>query len=138
MSFQNQAYEFEYGAMYGWSLCVFTVIMAYSIICPVIAPFGELTPHSSSASPSSTVHIPNVFPPVAGLLYMMLRHLVDKHNLYFAYLPARIERRVHLGAVNQALTAPIISLIWLYFFSVLRTGQFSSVVLAGGAPMRTM
>lgn len=100
---QNQAYEFEYGAMYGWSLCVFTVIMAYSIICPVITPFG--------------------------LLYMMLRHLVDKHNLYFAYLPARIERRVHLGAVNQALTAPIISLIWLYFFSVLRTGFWAPTSL---------
>lgn len=38
---QNQAYEFEYGAMYAWSLCVFTVIMAYSIICPIIVPFGE-------------------------------------------------------------------------------------------------
>ena len=38
---QNQAYEFEYGAMYGWTLCVFTVIMAYSITCPVIVPFGE-------------------------------------------------------------------------------------------------
>lgn len=54
---------------------------------------------------------------------MVLKHLVDKHNLYFAYLPARIERRVHLGAVNQALAAPIICLIWLYFFSVLRIGQ---------------
>lgn len=57
-----------------------------------------------------------------GLLYMMLKHLVDKHNMYFAYLPARLDRQVHLGAVNQALAAPIISLIWLYFFSVLRTG----------------
>ncbi len=38
---QNQAYEFEYGAMYGWNLCVLTVIMAYSIICPIIVPFGE-------------------------------------------------------------------------------------------------
>uniref|UniRef100_A0A8C9ZUS2 Transmembrane protein 63A n=1 Tax=Sander lucioperca TaxID=283035 RepID=A0A8C9ZUS2_SANLU len=93
---QNQAYEFEYGAMYGWTLCVFTVIMAYSIICPIIVPFG--------------------------LLYMMLKHLVDKHNLYFAYLPARLDRQVHLGAVNQALAAPIICLIWLYFFSVLRAG----------------
>uniref|UniRef100_A0AAZ3RVH0 Transmembrane protein 63A n=1 Tax=Oncorhynchus tshawytscha TaxID=74940 RepID=A0AAZ3RVH0_ONCTS len=92
---QNQAYEFEYGAMYGWTLCVFTVIMAYSITCPVIVPFG--------------------------LLYLMLKHLVDKHNLYFAYLPARLDRQVHLGAVNQALAAPIICLIWLYFFSVLRT-----------------
>ncbi|KAM3602747.1 uncharacterized protein V6R79_010001 [Siganus canaliculatus] len=93
---QNQAYEFEYGATYGWNLCIFTVIMAYSVICPVIVPFG--------------------------LLYMMLKHLVDKHNLYFAYLPARVDRQVHLGAVNQALAAPIICLIWLYFFSVLRTG----------------
>nr|XP_046228845.1 CSC1-like protein 1 isoform X2 [Scatophagus argus] len=100
---QNQAYEFEYGAMYGWSLCVFTVIMAYSITCPIIVPFG--------------------------LLYMMLKHLVDKHNLYFAYLPARIDRHVHLEAVNQALAAPIICLIWLYFFSVLRTGFWAPTSL---------
>uniref|UniRef100_A0A8C2BZ81 Transmembrane protein 63A n=1 Tax=Cyprinus carpio TaxID=7962 RepID=A0A8C2BZ81_CYPCA len=106
---QNQAYEFQYGAMYGWTLCVFTVIMAYSITCPVIVPFG--------------------------LLYLLLKHLVDKHNLYFAYLPARLDRQVHLGAVNQALAAPIICLMWLYFFSVIRTGfkaatsMFTLVVL---------
>ncbi|XP_053700010.1 CSC1-like protein 1 [Synchiropus splendidus] len=100
---QNQAYEFEYGAMYGWNLCVFTVIMAYSVICPIIVPFG--------------------------LLYMLLKHLVDKHNLYFAYLPARLDHRVHLGAVNQALSAPIICLIWLYFFSVLRTGFWAPTSL---------
>ncbi|KAK0141489.1 CSC1-like protein 1 [Merluccius polli] len=93
---QNQAYEFEYGAMYSWTLCVFTVIMAYSITCPMITPFG--------------------------LLYIVLKHLVDKHNLYFTYLPTRLDRQVHLAAVNQALAAPIICLIWLYFFSVLRTG----------------
>ncbi|KAF3849750.1 hypothetical protein F7725_019469 [Dissostichus mawsoni] len=100
---ENQAYEFEYGAMYGWCLCVFTVIMAYSIICPIIVPFG--------------------------LLYMMLKHLVDKHNMYFAYLPARLDRQVHLGAVNQALAAPIICLIWLYFFSVLRQGFWAPTAL---------
>ncbi|CAJ1077152.1 CSC1-like protein 1 isoform X2 [Xyrichtys novacula] len=100
---QNQAYEFEYGCMYGWSLCVFTVIMAYSITCPIIVPFG--------------------------LLYMMLKHLVDKHNMYFAYLPARLDRQVHLAAVNQALAAPIICLIWLYFFSVLRLGFWASTSL---------
>ncbi|XP_037541322.1 CSC1-like protein 1 [Nematolebias whitei] len=93
---QHQAYEFEYGAMYGWTLCVFTVIMAYSIICPIIVPFG--------------------------FLYMLLKHLVDRHNLYFTYLPTRLDRQVHLGAVDQALAAPIICLIWLYFFSVLRAG----------------
>uniref|UniRef100_A0A9J7ZSR1 Transmembrane protein 63A n=1 Tax=Cyprinus carpio carpio TaxID=630221 RepID=A0A9J7ZSR1_CYPCA len=71
----------------------------------------------------------------AGLLYLLLKHLVDKHNLYFAYLPARLDRQVHLGAVNQALAAPIICLMWLYFFSVIRTGfkaatsMFTLVVL---------
>ncbi|XP_033846656.1 CSC1-like protein 1 [Periophthalmus magnuspinnatus] len=100
---QNQAYEFEYGAMYGWSLCVFTVIMAYSIVCPIIVPFG--------------------------LLYMLLKHLVDKHNLYFAYLPASLDKRVHIGAVNQAMAAPIICLIWLYVFSVLRTGFMAATSL---------
>ncbi|XP_056873099.1 CSC1-like protein 1 [Takifugu flavidus] len=100
---QNQAYEFEYGAMYAWALCVFTVIMAYSIICPIIVPFG--------------------------FLYMMLKYLVDKHNLYFAYLPARSEHHVHLAAVNQALAAPIICLIWLYYFSVLRIGFWAPTSL---------
>uniref|UniRef100_A0A1A7WRI5 Transmembrane protein 63A n=1 Tax=Iconisemion striatum TaxID=60296 RepID=A0A1A7WRI5_9TELE len=100
---EHQAYEFEYGAMYGWTLCVFTVIMAYSIICPIIVPFG--------------------------LLYMLLKHLVDRHNLYFAYLPTRLDRQVHLGAVNQTLAAPIICLIWLYFFSVLRAGFKTSTSL---------
>ncbi|XP_051544168.1 CSC1-like protein 1 isoform X2 [Myxocyprinus asiaticus] len=100
---QNQAYEFQYGAMYGWTLCVFTVIMAYSITCPVIVPFG--------------------------VLYLLLKHLVDKHNLYFAYLPARLDRQVHLAAVNQALAAPIICLFWLYFFSVLRTGFMAATSL---------
>ncbi|MGH0140417.1 UNVERIFIED_CONTAM: hypothetical protein FKN15_019966 [Acipenser sinensis] len=53
---------------------------------------------------------------------MLLKHVVDKHNLYFAYLPAKLDRKIHYGAVNQALAAPIMCLFWLYFFSVLRTG----------------
>ncbi|ELW49562.1 Transmembrane protein 63A [Tupaia chinensis] len=95
-SSQNQAFEYEFGAMYAWMLCVFTVIMAYSITCPIIAPFG--------------------------LIYILLKHLVDRHNLYFAYLPAKLEKRIHLAAVNQALAAPILCLFWLYFFSFLRLG----------------
>ncbi|XP_057586115.1 CSC1-like protein 1 isoform X4 [Hippopotamus amphibius kiboko] len=41
---QNQAFEYEFGAMYAWMLCVFTVIMAYSITCPIIVPFGLKAP----------------------------------------------------------------------------------------------
>ncbi|KAM5238851.1 CSC1-like protein 1 [Ctenodactylus gundi] len=93
---QTQAFEFEFGAMYAWMLCVFTVIMAYSITCPIIAPFG--------------------------LIYILLKHMVDRHNLYFVYLPAKLEKRLHFAAVNQALAAPILCLFWLFFFSFLRLG----------------
>ncbi|XP_024431927.2 CSC1-like protein 1 [Desmodus rotundus] len=100
---QNQAFEFEFGAMYAWMLCVFTVIMAYSITCPIIAPFG--------------------------LIYILLKHMVDRHNLYFAYLPAKLEKRLHFAAVNQALAAPILCLFWLYFFSFLRLGMTAPATL---------
>ncbi|KAM9612623.1 CSC1-like protein 1 isoform 1-T1 [Trichechus inunguis] len=93
---QNQAFEYEFGAMYAWMLCVFTVIVAYSITCPIIAPFG--------------------------LIYILLKHMVDRHNLYFAYLPTKLEKKIHFTAVNQALAAPILCLFWLFFFSFLRLG----------------
>lgn len=38
---QHQAYEFQFGAAYAWMMNVFTVVMAYSITCPIIVPFGQ-------------------------------------------------------------------------------------------------
>ncbi|XP_063300133.1 CSC1-like protein 1 isoform X1 [Pelobates fuscus] len=93
---QQQAYEFEFGAMYARMLCVFTVIMAYSITCPIVVPFG--------------------------LVYMLIKHLVDRHNLYYAYLPTKLDKKIHFTAVHQAMAAPILCLLWLFFFSLLRMG----------------
>lgn len=41
---QHQAYEFQFGAAYAWMMNVFTVVMAYSITCPIIVPFGLSPP----------------------------------------------------------------------------------------------
>uniref|UniRef100_A0A665VQS8 Transmembrane protein 63Ba n=1 Tax=Echeneis naucrates TaxID=173247 RepID=A0A665VQS8_ECHNA len=38
---RHQAYEFQFGAAYAWMMCVFTVVMTYSITCPIIVPFGK-------------------------------------------------------------------------------------------------
>lgn len=38
---QSQAYEFQFGLEYAWTMCIFSVSMAYSITCPIIVPFGE-------------------------------------------------------------------------------------------------
>ncbi|NWT69599.1 CSCL2 protein, partial [Prunella himalayana] len=106
---QHQAYEFQFGAAYAWMMCVFTVVMTYSITCPIIVPFG--------------------------LMYMLLKHLVDRYNLYYAYLPAKLDKKIHSGAVNQVVAAPILCLFWLLFFSTVRTGflaptsMFTFVVL---------
>ncbi|KYO23952.1 hypothetical protein Y1Q_0015915 [Alligator mississippiensis] len=79
------------------------------ITCPIIVPFG--------------------------LMYMLLKHLVDRYNLYYAYLPAKLDKKIHSGAVNQVVAAPILCLFWLLFFSTMRTGflaptsMFTFVVL---------
>ncbi|KAL0178594.1 hypothetical protein M9458_027488, partial [Cirrhinus mrigala] len=36
---KHQAYEFQFGAAYAWMMNVFTVVMTYSITCPIIVPF---------------------------------------------------------------------------------------------------
>ncbi|XP_075875004.1 mechanosensitive cation channel TMEM63B-like [Nelusetta ayraudi] len=93
---QHQANEFHFGAAYAWMMCIFTVVMTYSIVCPIIAPFG--------------------------LMYMLLKHLADRYNMYYAYLPTKLDKNIHSGAVNQVVAAPILCLVWLLFFSVVRAG----------------
>ncbi|KAG5831482.1 hypothetical protein ANANG_G00304170 [Anguilla anguilla] len=106
---RHQAYEFQFGAAYAWMMCVFTVVMTYSITCPIIVPFG--------------------------LMYMLLKHLVDRYNMYYAYLPTKLDKKIHSGAVNQVVAAPILCLFWLLFFSTVRTdflaptSMFTFVVL---------
>ncbi|KAJ8384747.1 hypothetical protein AAFF_G00198330 [Aldrovandia affinis] len=106
---RHQAYEFQFGAAYAWMMSVFTVVMTYSITCPIIVPFG--------------------------LMYMLLKHLVDRYNMYYAYLPSKLDKKIHSGAVNQVVAAPILCLFWLLFFSTVRTGfvtptsMFTFVVL---------
>ncbi|XP_072559809.1 CSC1-like protein 2 isoform X1 [Paramormyrops kingsleyae] len=106
---RHQAYEFQFGAAYAWMMSVFTVVMTYSITCPIIVPFG--------------------------LMYMLLKHLVDRYNMYYAYLPSKLDKKIHSGAVTQVVAAPILCLFWLLFFSTVRTGfvtpttMFTLVVL---------
>ena len=56
-------------------------------------------------------------------MYMLLKHLVDRYNMYYAYLPANLTKRIHSAAVTQVVAAPILCLFWLLFFSTVRTGE---------------
>ncbi|XP_063804320.1 calcium permeable stress-gated cation channel 1 isoform X2 [Pseudophryne corroboree] len=100
---RNQAYEFQFGLEYAWTTCVFSVAMTYSITCPIIVPFG--------------------------LLYLLLKHMTDRYNIYYAYIPTMLSPSLHAAASHQLLAAPILCIFWLLFFSVLRLGSTHPVTL---------
>uniref|UniRef100_A0A8C4GHZ9 Transmembrane protein 63B n=1 Tax=Dicentrarchus labrax TaxID=13489 RepID=A0A8C4GHZ9_DICLA len=104
---RHQAYEFQFGAAYAWMMCVFTV---HSVVLFATQKLFRL-------------------------MYMLLKHLADRYNMYYAYLPSKLDKKIHSGAVNQVVAAPILCLFWLLFFSTVRSGfsaatsMFTFVVL---------
>lgn len=102
-------WEFQYGQQYAWVLCVFAMIVAYSISCPLIVPFG--------------------------LVYLVLKHLVDRYNLYFAYKPSHISPSIHTTAINFVIIAVVFLQFNIVFFSYIRERSiqalsvFSTVIL---------
>ncbi|CAL8295514.1 unnamed protein product [Arctogadus glacialis] len=84
-------------------MCIVAVSMTYSITCPIIMPFG--------------------------LLYVVLKHMVDRYNIYYAYVPTRLSQRIHRAAIAQVVVAPILCIFWLLFFSVLRLGPMHPITL---------
>lgn len=54
--------------------------------------------------------------PVAGLVYMVLKHLVDRYNLYFAYSPSNISQNIHASAITNVIIAVFLPQISLFLF----------------------
>jgi len=63
-----------------------------------------------------------LFSVIAGLLYMLLKHFIDRYNIYFAYRPSKINRRIHMTAINFVITSLFILQLMLLVFIVLRAG----------------
>ncbi|KAJ3613008.1 hypothetical protein NHX12_019265 [Muraenolepis orangiensis] len=100
---RSQAYEFQFGLEYAWTMCIVAVSVTYSITCPIIMPFG--------------------------LLYVILKHMVDRYNIYYAYVPTRLSQHIHRAAIAHVVVAPILCMFWLLFFSVLRLGPTHPITL---------
>ncbi|XP_077477601.1 osmosensitive cation channel TMEM63C [Stigmatopora argus] len=100
---RSQTYEFQFGLEYAWTMCIFSVSVTYSITCPMITPFG--------------------------LVYVILKHMVDRYNIYYAYVPTKLNQRIHRAAIHQVILAPILCIFWLLFFSVLKLGAVHPITL---------
>ncbi|CAG4953895.1 unnamed protein product [Colias eurytheme] len=93
-------YEFPFGVHYAWSLAIFSITIVYSLACPLISPFG--------------------------LIYFILKHIGDKHNLYFAYGPSDMSGvgggRIHSTAVRLIRVSVLLLLINMAAWAGLRAG----------------
>lgn len=89
-------WEFPFGVQYAWMLLTFAMTMVYSLSCPLITPFG--------------------------LVYMVFKHLVDKHNLYFVYSPSNISQRIHATAINIVIVSIVMLQASFLALAILRQG----------------
>ncbi|XP_031560386.1 CSC1-like protein 2 isoform X2 [Actinia tenebrosa] len=91
--------EFAFGHQYAWMIVIYSVMAVYSITCPLVTPFG--------------------------LLYLILKHLVDRYNLYFNYRsPAYkyVDPSVHTTAVSITIISTFFLMLSILFFGVVQLG----------------
>lgn len=91
--------EFPFGIHYTWTLLIFTISTVYSLTCPLITPFG--------------------------LLYLCLKHHVDKHNIYYVYRPITMSgegQRIHASAVLMVRVSIALLQLIMAGFALLRGG----------------
>lgn len=91
--------EFAFGINYAWTLLIFTVTTTYSLVCPLITPFG--------------------------LLYLIMKHIGDRHNLYFAYRPSYMGtegKYIHNSAIKMVRVGVALMQATLAGLAVLRGG----------------
>ncbi|KAL3289583.1 hypothetical protein HHI36_022996 [Cryptolaemus montrouzieri] len=92
--------EFPFGIHYAWTLLIYTVCTVYSLSCPLITPFG--------------------------LLYLILKHFVDKYNIYYVYRPITMcgeGQAIHGDAVKMVRVSVLLLQLIMSVFFYIRGGM---------------
>ena len=63
----------------------------------------------------------NVYGLISGLLYMCFKHVVDRHNIYYAAKPTKMTCEPHQRAVNFVHTGVVLLQLNIVAFTMLRT-----------------
>lgn len=95
--------EFSVGLQHTTVLLIFSVVMTYSISCPLIAP--------------------------AGLCYMIVKHSVDHYNLYYSYFTKKVDKDMQSTVVIFVKVALLLMLFQttVAIYSRTGTGYFSLI-----------
>jgi len=84
-------FEFRFGEEYAKLLTVFAMVMLFSTSSPLINP--------------------------VGLLFFILKYMVDKHNLAWVYNPSEIDLNVHRAAINFVIFSVGFIQLYMTFLS---------------------
>lgn len=96
---------FPFGIHYAWMVMVFTMSTVYSLACPLIMPFA--------------------------MTYLLLKHFVDKHNLFFAFAPSNMISqgsggKIHSTAVTMTKFSVILLLSIMAALAFIREGKINA------------
>ncbi|XP_015924374.2 CSC1-like protein 2 [Parasteatoda tepidariorum] len=104
-------WEFEFGVQYAYYLLIFSVVIIYSVLCPLITPFG--------------------------LVYVCLKHFIDRYNIFYVYGPSKISRNIHATAINCVVMSIILMQMCIFFFLYLRNGWMQMSIVSLGICLMT-
>jgi len=88
-------YEFRFGDHYARMMLIFAMVTMFSMSCPLITPFG--------------------------LLYFLLKHLVDRHNLAFVYTRSKVNNKMHATAIKLVIMSVTLLQVFMVVFSFMRS-----------------
>lgn len=89
-------WDFSIGVRYPRFLLIFAMVVTYSVSCPLIT--------------------------VAGLVYMGIKHLIDRYNIYYVYNPSKINSNIHSTAIMFVHIAFLMMQAQIFTVTLVRTG----------------
>lgn len=97
-------WDFSIGIRYPRFLLIFAMVVTYSVSCPLIT--------------------------VAGLVYMVIKHLIDRYNIYYVYNPSKINSKIHSTAIMFVHIAFLMMQAQIFTVTLVRTGYSRVFALA--------
>ena len=88
--------EFQFGEQYAKLLMILCMVVVYSILCPLITPFG--------------------------VLYFVIKYYTDRQNLMYGYKPSKINKKVHSTAIHYVVLCALILQFVMMVFFLIRNG----------------
>lgn len=89
-------WDFSIGIRYPRFLLIFAMVVTYSVSCPLIT--------------------------VAGFVYMVIKHLIDRYNIYYVYNPSKINSKIHSTAIMFVHIAFLMMQAQIFTVTLVRTG----------------